>query len=362
MKYRILSRFSFLPLLSIVLFIGQALAVDDFGRIKPVFPKMKAIQFQQITFEFGMGTDRQTDWGRILVFPKPLRKVSEKCTGYINVFVVADGSSGHHWVVENLLIPKPDDNQCTFENTNVFQGSGPPRQSERQTNFSTVVRQRDNIPTATYFDLKPDDVAVLSASVVADNGRVDSIRAVVLFSSHPFPVVEEVWEMVADSFRAFSYPVVQAVVNAEGDISELDENGGSTISPSEVNGDLKFGPPPPPTPIPTGPSVPDLSFPFIVRQNPNPNIQTAVNQCVPMAHALVLAFLENRYNQVPLSWDLTHNSLPGLGQQRSSPDVLIWEPSRLPVLWQMSIHLHGEKALLIAKRVQVPTVARISVD
>ena len=326
MKYQFPSRISFLSLLSIILFSGPALAVDDFGRIKPVFPNLKAVQFQQITFEFERGTDKQTEWGRILVFPKPLRKVSEKCTGYINVFVVADGSSGHHWVVENLLIPKPDDNQCTFENTNVFQGSRPPRQSELQTNFSTVARQRENIPTATYFDLKPDNVDVFNASVVAGTGRVDTIRAVILFSSHPFPVVSEVWDMVDKSFRAFSYRVVQAVVNAEGDISELDENGGSTISPSGVNGVLNFGPPPPPTPIPTVPSVPDLSFPFIVRQNPNPNIQTAVNQCVPMAHALVLAYLENRYNRVPLSWDLPHISFPGLGQQRSSPDILIWEP------------------------------------
>ena len=326
MKYQLPSRISFLSFLSIILFSVPVLAVDDFGRVKPVFPNLKAVQFQQITFKFQTGTDRKTDWGKILVFPKQLRKVSKKCTGYINVFLEAGGSSGHHWVVENLLITKPDDNRCTFENTNVFQDRGPSTQSGRGAQLSTAAKQPENMPTGTYFSLKPENVAVFTASVGKENPRVDKLQAVVLFSSNPFPVVAEVWSMVAESFRAFSFPVVQAVVNAEGDISEITDDGGSTIPPPIVTGNLQMGPAPPPTPIPPDPTVPDLSFPFIVEQNSNPNTQSAVNQCVPMAYANVLAFLQNRYNQRPLLWDLPHAGILGLGQRRSSPDVPIWEP------------------------------------
>jgi hypothetical protein len=111
-------------------------------------------------------------------------------------------------------------------------------------------------------------------------------------------------------------------VNAEGDWGES-----IPILPAPSRDPLLVGPPPeplPPVPTPDFPS--DIFFPIEVIQKDAPNVDCAWNQCVPMAHANVLGYLEERYNGGILTWDLVHPHVPGIGKVDAAGDVPFWTP------------------------------------
>jgi len=296
--------------------VSWAHAQDDTGRIKQVFPWDRAVQFQQVIFDFDTGSTAESDWGQIQVFPKKLRRILKECSGYINVFVNADGRNGLHWVVENLLVPEPDEQACTFEDVLELRTALSMDPFGQRGELIRALYRRDRVPVTTYLDLGPGGE---SSSVVDELAAV-----VVLCSRQPLPIRDDILTFVGERFSAFDFPVELTVVNAEGDTSGADEVS-STVTNAVVNGPLVLGPPPPPVVIPSIPSL-DLSFPLVVKQNGNPNTNAARNQCVPMSHANALAYLKNRYNELPLRWYLDEIGTRGLGMQTLAGDVIIWEP------------------------------------
>jgi hypothetical protein len=127
---------------------------------------------------------------------------------------------------------------------------------------------------------------------------------------------------MAGGFRPARVNVRPVIVNAEGD---LQEDG--TSPRGGVDDPGLIGPPPlPPDPGP-GP-IDDLAFPIAVYQANQRNMECAKNQCVPMAHANTLQYLEDRYNSIPLVWRLPQLPIPGIGRSFSQGggDIVFWEP------------------------------------
>jgi len=63
-----------------------------------------------------------------------------------------------------------------------------------------------------------------------------------------------------------------------------------------------------------------------VFQEAAPNIEAARNQCVRMAHANVMQYLENEVNIAPLGWDLPQAQIRGFGQITAAGDTFTWQP------------------------------------
>jgi hypothetical protein len=163
-----------------------------------------------------------------------------------------------------------------------------------------------------YFDLRP---------TIDGSGKLTSILGTVLVSRQPLPEIVDILSVVA-RFTPRVVKVQQVVVDAEGhDLEQIQLQADIIVGTSVY----PIGPPP----LPFGPGLDlpgNLLFPIEVFQSAQPNVQTAENQCVPMAHANVFAYLQNRYNGVPLVWNLPHAAVPGIGKVSAAGDVQIWIP------------------------------------
>jgi len=267
--------------------------------VVPWDPACRGICIQQVSFDLDAGRVPETDWGQIQVEPLCWSKASCLTSGYVNVFVYpATGASEGSWVVRNLCVPPILTSPCPPEDS---VPPGGPREEP-----SSDVPQ----PLSTYFDLRPDDEGT---------GRLDAILAVILVSRQPLPEMAEILR-IAGQFPPQFFVVGQILVNAEGDLGDSIQ-----MSPPPVFSVELIGPPPVlPSPFPGLPD--DLAFPLVVFQADTPNVQCAKNQCVPMAHANVLQYLETRYNTLPLMWFLSQVHIPGIGRVSSAGDVLFWVP------------------------------------
>jgi hypothetical protein len=253
-------------------------------------PYSRAVRFEQVSFDFEAGRLVGSDWGQFLVHPAALVGRTGWRSAYVNVFLQSGSTHGPGWVVENLHVLAPSDGGCTRCPT---PGPHPP----------TAIA----FPMSVYFDLRPG----LEAS-----GQEAEVLATVLASRQPLPIVEDVLRL-ADRFQPKSFPVVQVVHNTEG---EFDQRVPLSLPPGS---DL-VGPPPQATIPPAQPAK--LAFPIGVFQASTPNVHAAKNQCVPMAHANNLQYLEDRYNAVPLVWSLPHAPIPGIGMKTAAGDVIAWIP------------------------------------
>ena len=89
---------------------------------------------------------------------------------------------------------------------------------------------------------------------------------------------------------------------------------------------LAIGPPPQPVLTKTLAELGNILFPIGVFQAATPNVNSGRNQCVPIAHANALAYLEQRYNFNPNIWDLPHHHVRGIGRVKIIGDILTYEP------------------------------------
>ncbi|QUJ69981.1 hypothetical protein KDD30_17640 (plasmid) [Photobacterium sp. GJ3] len=290
-----------------------------------------ATAFEQVTFDLEIGTIAQSDWGQFRVRLDQLldRYGKPVGPGYVNVFLYPENGSNAAtpvWSVDNLYVAGP---AVKTHKKKVHGGGGYHtwadhgvresddwgyegwRNSGRRGDHSapSVDRRAD---TTMYFDLRPG---------MDGEGPVQHVRATVLFSPQPLPNITDVVQFAAQ-FSAQMYPVRNIIVNAEG-AGHVD----GRVNPvsSTIPNTLSLGRPP--QPVLPAPSVPDdLSFPVQVIQADQPNLDSARNQCIPMANANALQYLEDRYDNLPLAWRVPQLHIRGIGQIGSAGDVLIWTP------------------------------------
>lgn len=280
--------------------------------ITQIRPSHKAVSFQQVTFDFEVGRISGTDWGQFQVNSTKLNNFTKACSGYINVFLQNNLRSGLSWVVENMFIPADEETKCLTVDKKEIRAAlrkDPFNSSARR--FMSILKINRSF-ISSYFDLRPGDIG---------EGTVASVLATVLFSRQPLPIVADIMAL-AEAYEPAVFNVKQVIDNAEGDLSGSEE---PTAPSSAVvyNSELVGFPPPETT---TFDPFPDLLFPIEVIQTTATNINAGLNQCVPMAHANALQYLENRYNNLPLVWSLPHPPVRGIGKVSAAGDVLFWEP------------------------------------
>lgn len=281
---------------------GQGGRLPEF--VEPVSPTEAGISIYQVSFDFDAGRLPDSDWGQVQVNPARWSMATGLSSGYLNLFLYSGPTATEgSWVIRNLFVPPILTSQCPPED------AGPPGGSGRPGKPSFDVPREPRPPLSAYFDLRPTREGC---------GRVEAVPIVVLVSRQPVP---EILEMIrtAGQFPRQWVAVERFLVNAEGDLGDDDRTG----PPPTFTVDL-IGPPPLVPPFPGAPT--ELAFPITVFQVDAPNAHAAKNQCVPMAHANVLQYLENRYNAFPLLWLLPHAHIPGIGKVTAVSDVLFWEP------------------------------------
>lgn len=263
-------------------------------------PSSPAITFEQVTFHLEVGTIRNSDWGQFKIRPDQLydRYGAPLGTGYINVFLNGRRQGGS-WVINNLFIPPAPEQHKRHRQHNRYTGS--------PSNSSSAV-------VASYFDLRPGQTG---------RGMKKRVNATVLFSPQPLPTIIDI-ALLAQRFPSSRFTVLPAHINAEG-AGEVDGRMRTTPSRSSVPRSLALGFPP--QAIEPSSTLPDdLLFPIQVIQASDQNLDAARNQCVPMANANALQYLEDRYDNLPLVWRLPELHIRGIGRIGAAGDVLFWEP------------------------------------
>ncbi|MGF1728759.1 hypothetical protein [Photobacterium kasasachensis] len=279
-----------------------------------------AIFFDQVNFDLVIGPISNSDWGQFRVKPTKLtdRRGKPLGTGYVNVFTYPQNRGGEAvWAISNLFVSSPADSNSndrrktvTIKHADNRQFTQPGRGSS-----ATISRRQPNTPEpemSAYFDLRPGKDG---------QGSLRRMRATVLFSPQPLPTIEDVAQF-AKRFPPQTFSVSPIIINAEG-AGHVD----GRVSPisSTIPSSLSLGRPP--QPVTPAPGLPDdLLFPIQVIQADQPNLDAGRNQCVPMAHANALQYLEDRYDNLPLAWRFPQLHIRGIGKVSSAGDVLIWEP------------------------------------
>lgn len=150
--------------------------------------------------------------------------------------------------------------------------------------------------------------------------RIKSFEAIFLASAQPIPPTASILEYLSTTFQPAVYRMDFYADNAEGWLLDNDElprvsqpGIGDPPKPLTI-GSLKEIPPP---------VIDDLVFPMCRFQEDSPNIQCATNQCVPMAVANTIGYLENKYDGPFFTWPLAHNFNAGYGK---TSDNSIWVP------------------------------------
>ena len=310
---------SCLTVLTVLLYLSagsyaqQKVSVDA-SFVQELLPTAGVVSIQQVTFVFDAARVVNTDWGQVQIDPVQLGNVTGMDSGYVNLFVYSD-SSGQvaNWVVRNLYLPKITVNNCSP--TEGGDNSTPP---DEPSSSIPVPKPVDFKPAVAhnmmsmYFDLRP---------TIEGSGKLSSILGTVLASKQPLPEIGDILSLAA-RFTPRVVKIQQVVVDAEGhDLEQIQLQADIIVGTSLY----PIGPPP----LPLGPGLDlpgNLLFPIEVFQSAQPNVNTAENQCVPMAHANVFAYLQSRYDGVPLVWNLPHAAVRGIGKVSAAGDVQIWIP------------------------------------
>ena len=275
-----------------------------------ILPKDKILKFHQVNFKFDFGHLEDSDWGQLEVFPKMLEKYSGGCSGFINVFVKSSSQPEAQRVVADLYIPPTNENNmCSTED--------PQLRKQRDDTGESQQAQSQEIPFTRFFDLSPEEEG---------DGPLQEIEVIALFSrqpqAHPIETIVFDYQIIEPK----QFDIEPTPYNAQGGFAYFMDD--DPIPPPVPNPDdlVNFGPPPVTVAIPI--DVDDLSFPIEVMQGGYPNLNSAVNECFPVAIANVLGALERSYDSEDiLNWELEHaRSVKGIGKVNSSGDVIFWQP------------------------------------
>lgn len=286
-------------------------APEDSAKYYVVKPNSGVVEFGQVKFEYSFGHLEKSDWGVVEVYPEALKKLVGSCPGYINVFIPAPASPA--WVVENLYVePATATDACSLEDP-------AKRKAREDSGESGPAGQQPDIPFTRNLDLRPRLDGI---------GPVSELHAGVVFTRQPLPRRLETLDFAYQKIEPAVFPVGQRVNNAEGGFVYLPSEEPLPLPDRDPTALIDIGPPPVEVNIPTG-STDLSSFPLVVSQSGNPNVNAAVNQCVPMAHANALGFLESKFDsEAILKWELMHSrGARGIGQQSAAGDVPYWGPA-----------------------------------
>ncbi|ELR65915.1 hypothetical protein C942_00541 [Photobacterium marinum] len=306
---------SILGLLFLLLFLPQASAKhrhhspDRQLPVTQLTPRTDAVVFEQISFDLEIGKISNSDWGQLRVKPDRLKDRFGKAAGpgYINVFTYTSSRGGQaSWVIDNLFVPG---SQVAFKSDRRYSSGW--NKGNQHPDIQDFSGRSPSQPEATvYFDLRPG---------IDGQGQKKFLRATVLFSQQPLPTIVDIAQL-ANRFVPQDFAVNPAVVNSEG-AGHID----GRISPvsSSIPNSLTLGRPP--QPVSPTPGLPDdLLFPIQIIQADQPNLDAGRNQCIPIAHANALQYLEDRYDNLPLLWRLPQLHIRGIGKVSSAGDVLFW--------------------------------------
>ena len=273
--------------------------------VTQIKPHQRIVQFQQVNFVLEVARILRSDWGQVQVDQSALKSETGHHSGYLNVFLRGAGRTGRTaWAVGNMFVPAPD--------TPRHGRMG--RYKDAPWGHRVIGPPRAHPKPSRYLDLRPGE----------DNGhgRVRWLPAIVLFSVQPLPVTPEIVSL-AEGFSSHRFKVNQIKENAEGDLGDDAPTTTPPIGPVDLSAPIGQ----PPQPLSPSSGVPlDLAFPIGVFQSALSNVQSASNQCVPVAHANNLQFLEDEYDGLPLVWRLPHQPTRGLGRAGLAGDIPFWEP------------------------------------
>jgi len=285
-----LKKTSFVTALTVAILGCDPNVVDPLSTITPLDQSANQFSIEQVNFDFAAGRVVDSDWGRV--------KVESGLTGYVNVFLEDNTTAApqYHWVIDNMYVPE--------------QESGP--NAVRSSSETEAGPQL--LPMTRYFDLRPNEVG---------NGPLSIVRAVVVTSTLPLPDSEEAMR-VATQHPALAFTVEPTIINAEGD-DGADEDvptaaTGATAAATGLAIQQVGFPPAPLTPVPGNNDK--FATMISVFQSTWPNVETAKNQCVPMAHANTLRYLETQFNTSPMEWDLPQVAARGIGRYVPNPEGL----------------------------------------
>jgi hypothetical protein len=272
-----------------------------------ISPKDGILRFSQVHFQFDFGQLADSDWGQVEVYASKLEKYSNGCGGFINVFAYSPFLEEPQRVVADMYIPPThDDGVCVLNDVKDVE--------ERDASRGRSTAENE-IPYARFLDLRPGGEAV---------GPLPEMDVLGIFSHQPLAHRLETITLAHPGIGPNRFPVDPAPYDAQGGFTFLpgddplplpDPNPGNLIDP---------GPPPPVVNLPM--DVDDFTFPEEVMQGGWPNIESAKNQCFPIAIANVMGFLERSFDSEQImEWDLPHSlSTRGLGLVRTTGDVLSW--------------------------------------
>lgn len=183
-------------------------------------------------------------------------------------------------------------------------------------------KSRDDAPRSQmtrYFSLKEQYQKRDASRLKARPRWTQTLDVIVVASSHPAPLTVEILMDISRNFRKTTVDVTPIEINAEGHIWE-----NAPLARGNV------GPAPPPFTLarlrtrgnPINPSTNFVS-PKCIFQEETPNVQCARNQCVPMAVANTLQWLEDKYNSGPFfTWSMADDhEAPGYGK---TVDNITW--------------------------------------
>lgn len=257
------------------------------------------IRFQQMSFEYRGEEFVDTDWGRVLI------DATQYHSRFINILVCrADrrhrrlNVDGCRWAVRNLALPRP------------LHGL---RRLGKHARWHSILNHVQQ-PHGVFIDLFPNsELRERMDRVEETESTVDELQAIVILCARPVPTVNQLlWTLLfwGGGFRLDTFPVEGDTSNSQGDggdavVDSTPPTPGATAAPIPAavlaagNYLETFGPPP--VPVPPAPDPPPGGFaaPLQRFRVQNSNQHSAFNQCVEIAHAVNLEYL----NLTTPRWD-----------------------------------------------------------
>mmetsp|Transcript_8838 Transcript_8838/g.24471 ORF Transcript_8838/g.24471 Transcript_8838/m.24471 type:complete len:528 (+) Transcript_8838:68-1651(+) len=274
------------------------------------------MQFQKVEWEMDNFVG-ESDWGVVTIDQSKLDTsgvgaFDDPSDWYMNILRPGPNKEAL-WVVDNLML-KSQQSSCA---------AGSPGGE------TTLLTRYFSLEGLDASQDDPTKGPPTSTGVRGGKNKLAEIDLIVLISPFPVPLLPEALLEMA-RYPTAPFPLTSVAIDAQGHI--LVDANNNPIDPPPGN----VGPAPQPLTIESlrarpgpNPTVPGpsntLVAPVCAFQEDSPNVQCARNQCVPMAVANTLQFLEDKYGKGPFfEWELGDDHvLPGYGK---TADNFTWAP------------------------------------